>query len=117
MIKVKKTDRGYLVYFNSERPKYNPVRVWEEDLESIGEVCKLFHKHGSTLACDRLTKHDYSHDNLHATLQELLEIKRKLDNTTRYEDEDEDAQDDYVDLLTAIEDLSGIIGRIEAIET
>jgi hypothetical protein len=109
VIRLKKTDRGYLVYYNP-KDQTHPVRVWEEDVEAIGEVCKLFGK------CKPLASGDYSHENLHRALIALTGVKEKLDHGPRYEDEDEDAQDDYVDLLTAIDDLTGIIRRIEEIE-
>jgi hypothetical protein len=52
---------------------------------------------------------DFSYRNLKRVLRELRQAQREADN------QGVDDDDDYIDLLTTIEDLEGIIARIDTI--
>lgn len=97
---------GYVVYENTQTRE--KVRVWGDDLAAIAFVCQNWHG-GQWSGCYRMMSGDYSYENLTRTLYEL---ERDLKEAGEREDIDED---DYLDLATAVEDLSGIVARIAKI--
>lgn len=99
-------DNGYLVYENTRTGKL--VRVWDGDIANAVEICKDWHG-GQNSPCYRLMSNDFSYRNLRRVLGELRKVQRLADG-----DESIDG-DDYLDLLTTIEDLEGIVARIDKI--
>jgi hypothetical protein len=99
-------DNGYLVYENTNTGKL--VRVWDGDIASAVEICKDWHG-GQSSPCYRLMSNDFSYRNLKRVLRELRQAQREADN------QGVDDDDDYIDLLTTIEDLEGIVTRIDTI--
>lgn len=97
----------YLVYAHTITGKV--VRVSLDDLMSLVEVCEMWHG-GPNSPCDFLTANDFSYRNLQRTLNELQRAQQAADESGV-----EINEDDYLDLLTAIEDLEGILRRIDAI--
>ena len=108
MIKYSISPNGYLIYINDANPK-KPIRVWQEDIEAIASVCGIFKIDSALLG------NDYNYRVLKAALTSLKAIKKQTDAKKPYESESQDEQDDYVDLLTAIDDLTGIIRRIDEV--
>lgn len=106
-IRYSQDDNGYLVYTNTQTGR--TVRVWDGDLASAIEICTDWHG-GQNSSCYRLMSYDFSYRNLRAVLRELRYAQHLADETTAKID-----GDDYLDLLTTIEDLEGIIKRIDAI--
>jgi len=106
-IRYHQDENGYLVYENTETGK--SVRVWDGDLASAIEICTDWHG-GQDSPCYRLMSYDFSYRNLQRTLSELKYAVKLADETTAKID-----GDDYLDLLTTIEDLEGIVRRIDQI--
>lgn len=106
-IRYHEDDNGYLVYVNTETGA--SVRVWDGDLEEAMEVCTDWHG-GQNSPCYRLVDEDFSYRNLRAALAELQHARDVADKSGASID-----GDDYLDLLTTIEDLQGIVARIDAI--
>lgn len=100
-------DNGYLVYENTNTGK--TARVWDGDLVSAVEICKDWHG-GQNSPCYRMMSNDFSYRNLKRVLGELRKAQHLADNTDAKID-----GDDYLDLLTTIEDLEGIVARIDKI--
>ena len=100
-------DNGYVVYENTRTGKV--VRVWDGDLASAVEICQAWHG-GQDSPCYRLMSSDFSYRNLHRALTELRYAQRLADESGAKID-----GDDYLDLLTTIEDLEGIVRRIDTI--
>jgi hypothetical protein len=99
-------DNGYLVYENTRTRKL--VRVWDGDLANAAEICKDWHG-GQNSPSYRLMSNDFSYRNLKRVLSELRQAQREAD------DQGVEDDDDYIDLLTTIEDLEGIVARIDTI--
>ena len=106
-VRYHQDDNGYLVYENTRTGK--SVRVWDGDLANAVEICTDWHG-GQSSPCYRLMSSDFSYRNLRAVLGELRYAQKLADETTAKID-----GDDYLDLLTTIEDLEGIIARIDQI--
>lgn len=100
-------DNGYLVYENTNTGK--TARVWDGDLVSAVEICEQWHG-GQNSPCYRMMSNDFSYRNLKRVLGELRRARDLADNTDAKID-----GDDYLDLLTTIEDLEGIVTRIDKI--
>jgi hypothetical protein len=96
-----------LVYENTRTGQV--ARVWDGDLVSAVEICEDWHG-GQGSPCYRLMSNDFSYRNLRRVLSELRRMQRMADE--RGVKIDGDA---YLDLLTTIEDLEGIVARIDAI--
>ena len=105
MIQWYEGDNGILIYTNTTTKRV--VYVWEEDLDAIADVCESWK---STIGV-RLATKDYSYRNLTRALGALQRVQHTLDSG-RTDGIDED---DYLDLLTAIDDLKGIVSRISQI--
>jgi len=97
---------GYYTYQNARTGKN--ARVWGDDLAAIAFVCESWYS-GQSSACYRMMSGDYSYENLDDTLSEL-------ERALRDADADEVDEDDYLDLATAVDDLTGIVDRIAKIE-
>ncbi len=98
---------GVLTYENPKTKRQ--VFVWREDLVDIGDAC-IKCQRGQVSPSYRLLNGDFTLSNLHQTLNELKTVRQSLN--------DRDARingDDYLDLETAIEDLEGVIRRIQRI--
>jgi hypothetical protein len=100
-------ENGYLVYTSTRTGRV--VRVWDGDLVSAVEICEDWHG-GQGSACYRLMSNDFSYRNLQRVLRELRRAQRMADDSGTKID-----GDDYLDLLTTIEDLEGIVARIDKI--
>jgi hypothetical protein len=100
-------ENGYLIYENTRTGQI--VRVWDGDLASAVEICEDWHG-GQTSPCYRMMSNDFSYRNLKRVLGELRRAQQLADNTDAKID-----GDDYLDLLTTIEDLEGILARIDKI--
>lgn len=109
MITKRANENGFLVYKNTETEQQ--TRIWQEDLLDISGTAHNWQSR-PTGPCNKLAQGDYSYRNLAASLAELLETRRLIDTN---EVEFNSDGDDYLDLVTAIEDLAGIVGRIERI--
>jgi len=102
------TDKnGYLVYKNTETGA--TARVWDGDLTDAIDICEQWHG-GQNSPCYRLMSEDFSYRTLRGALDELRYAARLADASGVEID-----GDDYLDLLTTIEDLEGIVTRINAI--
>jgi hypothetical protein len=101
------TDSGFLVYENSSTGR--TANVWEGDLDAIADVCQSWHD-GRDSPCHRMMNKDYGYRNLSRTLSSLRRARDTIDRSRTHID-----GDDYLDLLTAIEDLEGIVARIDRI--
>lgn len=103
----------YLVYENTRTGEQ--VHVSDDDLEAAVQVCEDWHGSKSSPTA-RFIANDFSYRNLRATLDELRRVQQMAD-AVGDDDTDEDGidGDDYLDLLTTIEDLQGIVARIEKI--
>jgi hypothetical protein len=106
-IRYYQDDNGYLIYANTATGR--EVHVWDGDLVSAVDICKDWHG-GQSSPCYRLMSNDFSYRNLRRVLSELREAQRVVDENSVKID-----GDDYLDLLTTIEDLEGILKRIERI--
>lgn len=106
-IRYYQDDNGYLVYENTRTGA--SVRVWDGDLANAVEICQDWHG-GQNSPCYRLMSNDFSYRNLHRVLGELRHARQLADTTAARID-----GDDYLDLLTTIEDLEGILARIDRI--
>jgi hypothetical protein len=106
-IRYHQDDNGYLVYENTRTG--NAVRVWDGDLSNAIEICEDWHG-GQDSPCYRLMSNDFSYRNLHRVLGELRRAQQLTDESGVRID-----GDDYLDLLTTIEDLEGILARIDKI--
>lgn len=106
-IRYYQDDNGYLVYENTQTGQN--VRVWDGDLASAVEICEDWHG-GQGSPCYRLMSNDFSYRNLQRVLDELRRAQQMTDESGVKID-----GDDYLDLLTTIEDLEGILRRIEQI--
>jgi hypothetical protein len=100
-------ENGYLIYENTRTGKV--VHVWDGDLNDAVDICEQWHG-GQNSPCYRLMSNDFSYRNLQRVLSELRRAQHLADATDAKID-----GDDYLDLLTTIEDLEGIIARIDAI--
>lgn len=100
-------DNGYLVYENTETGR--SVRVWDGDLVDAVDICAQWHG-GQSSPCYRMMSNDFSYRNLQRTLAELRRAQHMADESRVDID-----GDDYLDLLTTIEDLEGIVRRIDTI--
>jgi hypothetical protein len=107
VIRYYQDDNGYLVYENTQTGQ--SVRVWDGDLASAVEICEDWHG-GQGSPCYRLMSNDFSYRNLRRVLDELRGAQHMADASGAKID-----GDDYLDLLTTIEDLEGILRRIEGI--
>lgn len=107
MIRYHQDDNGYLVYENTRTGQ--SVHVWDGDLVSAVEICQDWHG-GQSSPCYRLMSNDFSYRNLRAVLAELRRAQQMADDSGARID-----GDDYLDLLTTIEDLEGIVARIDGI--
>lgn len=106
-IRYHEDDNGYLVYENTRTG--NTVHVWDGDLDDAKDICAEWHG-GRGSPCHRLVDNDdLSYRNLRGVLGELRRAQRMADGDTSIDG------DDYLDLLTTIEDLEGIIARIQKI--
>jgi hypothetical protein len=103
------TENGLVVFEN--RSTLRSVSVWEDDLRAIQEVC-AWCSDTRTSALGRVAHGRYSPALLTKALHELEQTRDRLDPDTL---PDDDAKDDYIDLLTAIDDLRGVITRIKKI--
>ena len=106
-IRYYQDDNGYLVYVNTRTG--NEARVWDGDLASAIEICEDWHG-GQDSPCYRLMSNDFSYRNLRRVLSELRRVQQMADVS-----EAKINGDDYLDLLTTIEDLEGILARIDKI--
>lgn len=106
-IRYHQDDNGYLVYENTRTGKL--VRVSDDDLASATEICEDWHG-GQTSPCYRMMSNDFSYRNLRAVLSELRRAQHLADESGARID-----GDDYLDLLTTISDLEGILARIDKI--
>jgi hypothetical protein len=106
-IRYSQDKNGYLVYKNTETGAV--ARVWDGDIADAVEICEQWHG-GQNSPCYRLMSNDFSLRNLHASLDELR-YAASLANTSGAAIDG----DDYLDLLTTIEDLEGIVARIDKI--
>jgi hypothetical protein len=106
-IRYYQDENGYVVYENTRTGKV--VHVWDGDLASAVEICSDWHG-GQNSPCYRLMSSDFSYRNLRRTLGELRYAAALADSSGARID-----GDDYLDLLTTIEDLEGILRRIDAI--
>jgi len=109
MITRRADKNGYLVYRNSKTDKV--ARAWLEDLADIADICHTWQSRQGG-PCDRLAAGDYAYKNLQCALEELVDVKDLVDAGEIDADVD---GDDYIDLATAIEDLTGILRRIDKI--
>jgi hypothetical protein len=100
-------DNGYLVYENVRTGR--AVRVSDDDLVSAVEICEDWHG-GQDSPCYRLMSNDFSYRNLQRVLAELRRAQQMADVSAA-----KVSGDDYLDLLTTIEDLEGILARIDKI--
>ncbi len=101
------TKNGYLVYRNTRTDQI--ARAWESDLDAIADVCRSWHD-GEGSACHRMMKKDYSYRNMERTLTALARARDNAEaNGIRING------DDWLDLLTAIDDLDGVVRRIRKI--
>ena len=102
------TDRnGLFVYTNTRTGRV--ARVSGDDLESIKETCLAWHGDDNT-ATRNFIQGDASYRNLCAILAALRSAQDIADNGELAID-----NDDYLDLAMSIEDLEGIVRRIEAL--
>ena len=101
------TSHGYLVYENTATRQR--VRVSKDDLVAIGEVCAMC---GATNgdAIGRVQAGDYAQRTLRRALTELRAVRDAIQAQAIPID-----GDDFLDLLTAIEDLEGILRRVQQI--
>lgn len=106
-IRYYQDENGYVIYENTRTGRV--ARVWDGDLANAVEICEDWHG-GQNSPCYRLMSYDFSYRNLRAVLGELRHAQRLADETAAKID-----GDDYLDLLTTIEDLEGIIHRIDQI--
>jgi hypothetical protein len=100
-------DNGYLVYKNTKTGAF--VHVWDGDLANAVDICEDWYENQRS-PCHRLINNDFSFRNLRGVLRELNRAVELADATSAEID-----GDDYLDLLTTVEDLEGIIDRIIAI--
>jgi hypothetical protein len=100
-------ENGYVVYENTRTGRV--AHVWDGDLASAVQICEDWHG-GQSSPCYRLMSNDFSYRNLCRVLAELRTAQRMADASDAKID-----GDDYLDLLTTIEDLEGIVARIEKI--
>ena len=106
-IRYLQDENGYLVYENTRTGA--AVHVWDEDLASAITICEDWHG-GQNSPCYRLMSNDFSYRNLKRVLGELRRVQQMADGSSTKID-----GDDYLDLLTTIEDLEGIVARIDKI--
>jgi hypothetical protein len=102
------TQNGLVVFEN--RSTLRVVSVWEDDLRAIQDVC-AWCSNTKTSALGRVAHGTYNPALLVQALGELEHARDQLDPDAL----DDDAKDDYIDLLTAIDDLRGVIRRIKQI--
>jgi hypothetical protein len=100
---------GYVVYESSRTRKV--VRVWKDDLDAIAEVCEMCDQNNPTSAMARVVDGDFSYRTLERALSELRTVRDAINEQGIRVD-----GDDYIDLLTAIDDLEGITRRVRAID-
>jgi len=105
-IRYYQDDNGYLVYENTNTGA--EVHVWDGDLETAIDICSDWHG-GRSSPSFRLMGNDFSYRNLRATLKELQRVQKMADAAGDVDGED------YLELLTTIEDLEGIVSRIDKI--
>lgn len=105
-IRYYEDDNGYLVYENTRTGAV--VYVWDGDLDDAADICEDWHG-GRRSPCYRMMDGDFSYRNLQRVLAELRRVQHLADGDTRIDG------DDYLDLLTTIQDLEGIVARIEKI--
>ena len=103
------TQNGLVVFEN--RSTLRAVSVWEDDLRAIQDVC-AWCSNLKTSALGRVAHGRYTPALLVQALAELERARDRLDPDAL---DDDDAKDDYIDLLTAIDDLRGVIMRIKQI--
>lgn len=84
------------------------VHVWKEDLADITEVCAMCAP-GPRSSVAKIVKGDYSYPTIQRALEELRHIRDGLAESNIDED-------DYIDLLTAIDDLEGIARRLAQLQ-
>ncbi len=101
-------ENGYLVYENTRTGKV--VHVWKDDIDAISEVCEMCNQNDSTSAMAKVVDGDYAYRTLGDALSELRAVRDAIDEQDIRVD-----GDDYIDLLTAIDDLEGITRRVRAI--
>jgi hypothetical protein len=106
-IRYYEDDNGYLVYENVRTGVV--VYVWDGDLDDAIETCNDWSAGPRDSPCRRLAAGDFSRRNLRRVLAELRRVQRSIDGDVRVDG------DDYLDLLTTIESLEGIVARIEKI--
>jgi hypothetical protein len=111
VITRRSTDDGLLIFTNTKTKNF--ARVWEGDLDEIADICKTW-QDSKTSACAHLSKYDYSYKNLQKALRELIDLKEAADAEEALTDIQIDG-DDYLDLTTAIDDLTGIVNKINRI--
>lgn len=95
---------GLVIYKNPATKK--SVSAWAEDLQAVGAV-------GQSKAAGRLAKGKFAVSILVEVLRDLERQRDAINPDTLVDDEE--AQDDYIDLLTAIDDLRGLLRRIRTI--
>lgn len=108
MIRWQHSAHGFLTYRNTSTSK--EVHVWEGDLADIGKVYTRCQNVVNSAIYRLATQEDYSYRNLTRALRELEVTRDYIDESNTVVD-----PDDYLDLLTAIEDLEGILRRIKRI--
>ena len=106
-IRYRQDDNGYLVYKNTKTGQV--VHIWDGDLADAVEICEQWHG-GQGSPCYRLMSADYSLRTLRSVAAELRHAQHLADRSGIEVD-----GDDYLDLLTSIEDLDGILARIDKI--
>ena len=103
------TKNGLVVFEN--RSTLRSVSVWEDDLRAVQDVC-AWCSDGRGTALGRVAHGRYSPALLAEALHELEQTRDRLDPDAF---DDDTARDDYIDLLTAIDDLRGVLTRLKQI--
>lgn len=106
-IRYHQDKNGFLVYRNTKTGA--TVHISDDDLANAVDICEDWHG-GQRSPCMRLIDSDFSFRNLRDVFRELNYAVELADATAAKID-----GDDYLDLLTTVEDLEGIIDRITAI--
>lgn len=99
---------GLIVYTNPGTRR--TISVWADDLRGIRDACVQCATERSS-AVARLAQGQFSPSTLANALRELEAVRDRIDPDAL----DETERDDYIDLLTAIDDLRGVIQRIKLI--
>lgn len=103
------TNNGLVVFEN--RSTLRSVNIWEEDLQVIQDVC-AWCTDAKTSPLGRVARGQYSPALLLKALEELEHARDSVDPDALTSEADRDG---YIDLLTAIDDLQGVIKRIKQI--